>query len=262
MTEYQAHPPGQFCWVDYSAHNMDDARKFYGGLFGWDSQLGPVHEGQPGPYGFFMQGDKLVAGIGELTKEMAAMMPPVWNNYVSVQDCAATVAKAKELGAEVVFDTQVIPEAGSLAFLKDPTGAVCGLWQPNNHHGAQLCNVPGSFSWNELATRDIEAAAKFYSALFGWELKDNPGPTKMYIIENNGRPNGHMMQMNEEWGEMPPAWAVYFSVEDTDAAAKKAVELGGKVAVEPFDIPPGRIAVIADAQGGHFYIIKLSQAPD
>ena len=263
MTEYEKYTPGQFCWVDYSAHDMTAARKFYGSLFGWDSQIAPRHEGQPSDYGFFMREGKGVAGIGELTKEMAAMMPPVWNSYVSVKDCAATVAKAKELGAEVVFDTQEIPEAGSLAFLKDPTGAVFALWQAGTHHGAQVCNVPGSFSWNELATRDIDGASKFYSALFGWTIKDIPGgPTKMAMIENQGRPNGHMMQMNEQWGDMPPAWAVYFAVEDTDAAAAKAKKLGGKVAVEPFDIDPGRIAVIADPQGGHFYIIKLAQSPD
>lgn len=262
MTEYQKYTPGQFCWVDYSAHDMDAARKFYGSLFGWDSKIGPRHEGQPSDYGFFLREGKLAGGIGELTKEMAAMMPPVWNSYVSVADCAATVAKAKELGGEVVFDTQELPDAGFLAFLKDPTGAVFALWQPKQHHGAEVCNVPGSFSWNELATRDIEAASKFYSALFGWTMKEYPGPTKMYVIENDGRPNGHMMQMTEEWGEMPPAWAVYFAVEDTDATAKKATELGGKIAVEPFDIEPGRIAVIADPQGGHFYVIKLSQPAD
>lgn len=263
MTEYEKYTPGQFCWTDYSAHDMDAARKFYGGLFGWDSKLGPEHEDQPGPYGFFLRAGKMVAGIGELTKEMAAMMPPVWNNYVSVEDCAATVAKAKELGAEVVFDTQVIPDAGSLAFLKDPTGAMFALWQPGHHHGSQICNEPGSMAWNELATRDIEAAATFYSQLFGWKLDNQEGgPTKMYIILNEGRPNGHMMQMTEEWGDMPPAWAVYFAVDDADATAKKAAELGGKIAVEPFDIEPGRIAVIADPQGGHFYVIKLSQPAD
>lgn len=262
MTDYDKHAPGQFCWVDYAAHDMDAARKFYGSFFGWDAQIAPRHEGQETDYGLFMREGKTVAGIGELTKEMAATMPPVWNSYVSVEDCAATVTKAKELGAEVIFDTQEIPHTGSLAFLKDPTGAVFALWQGNQHHGAQVCNVPGSFSWNELATRDIDAAAKFYSQLFGWELKEYPGPTKMRIIENQGRPNGHMMQMNEEWGEMPPAWAVYFAVENADDAAKKAKELGGQVAVEPFDIEPGRIAVIADSQGGHFYIIQLNQPAD
>ena len=48
----------------------------------------------------------------------------------------------------------------------------------------------------------------------------------------------------------------------TEYCAKKAVENGGKIGVEPFDIDPGRIAVIADPQGGHFYIIKLNQPAD
>jgi predicted enzyme related to lactoylglutathione lyase len=53
---------------------------------------------------------------------------------------------------------------------------------------------------------------------------------------------------------------VYFAVEDTDATAARATELGGAVRVEPFDSSAGRIAVVADPQGAAFSIISPSQA--
>jgi predicted enzyme related to lactoylglutathione lyase len=71
-----------------------------------------------------------------------------------------------------------------------------------------------------------------------------------------GKTIGGMMQMNEMWpAEVPSHWMVYFAVTDTDVAAAKAEQLGGKISVPPTDIPPGRFAVLNDPQGGFFSII-------
>jgi predicted enzyme related to lactoylglutathione lyase len=51
---------------------------------------------------------------------------------------------------------------------------------------------------------------------------------------------------------------VYFAVEDTDAAAGRAVELGGTVSVPPTDIEPGRFAVLGDPQGAVFSVLALA----
>jgi predicted enzyme related to lactoylglutathione lyase len=58
--------------------------------------------------------------------------------------------------------------------------------------------------------------------------------------------------------EVPPHWAVYFTVEGTDATADKVKELGGQVLMGPMDIEPGRFAVVSDPQGAVFNIITLS----
>ena len=262
MTEMTKYTPGQFCWVDFSAPDYDAAKKFFGAFFGWTVDEPPPHEGQPSRYGMFKLGDKVVAGLGEYPAGSPEQMPAVWNSYVCVEDCAATAAKAKELGGEVMFPAQEVPGAGTLAYLKDPQGAVVALWQPNNHGGSEIVNEPNSFSWNELATRDIDGASAFYAGLFGWELdKQEMGPSTIVLVKNAGRENGHFLKMTEEWGDMPPSWAVYFAVDDCDAMAKKAEDLGAKVAVPPTDIPPGRFSVIAEPQGGHFYIIKLAEQP-
>ena len=52
------------------------------------------------------------------------------------------------------------------------TGGVFALWEPRNHIGAGLVNVPGALTWNELGTTDVEAAKQFYADLFGWTYED------------------------------------------------------------------------------------------
>ena len=114
--------------------------------------------------------------------------------------------------------------------------------------------------WNELATRDIEKAREFYGRLLGWEFAEHEGaPTQYFIIQNKGNPNGGLMQMNEEWGEIPPHWTVYFATADTDATVKRIQQAKGNVHVPPFDTGAGRIAVVADPQGAMFSLISLTQ---
>lgn len=251
--------PGHFCWVDLASHDMKAATEWYAGVFGWS--LGSVDESGPSPYGFFKNGETDVAGIGELTAEMKANMPAVWNSYVSVDDCAAVVERAKELGGEVVFDTQEVGGGtGKLAFLKDPEGAIFALWQGARMGDAARSETEaGHFCWQELATRDIDGASKFYSELFGWSISAMEGaPTAVVMIDAGGTKTGHMLKMNEEWEGLTPHWSVYFKVADTDATCAKVKESGGKVMAEPFDAPPGRIAVVADPQGATFYVISSS----
>ncbi|HEY9286202.1 MAG TPA: VOC family protein [Pyrinomonadaceae bacterium] len=118
----------------------------------------------------------------------------------------------------------------------------------------------GDFCWNELATSDAEAAKKFYAALFGWEYKSGDiGGAAYNEIMAHGRPVGGIHQMGAEFGGGPPHWMPYVAVDDVDAAAERAAELGGKVCVPPTDIPTvGRFSVINDPTGATISIIKLA----
>ena len=262
MPEVTQFAPGQFSWVDLSAHDQAAAVAFYEGLFGWqcveqDTQGGP-------PYGIFELGGQQVAGIGQMSEEMKAMgIPSTWNSYVNVTDIESTAARAAELGATITVPVMKAVDAGWLAFLLDPGGASFALWQADKHCGAQRINDPGCFCWNELATRDIEQSKEFYAQLFGWEYVLNEhAPSTYYIIRCGDTENGGLMQMTEEWGDAPPHWMVYFTVENCDAAAAKIGELGGGVCVPPFDIPIGRIAVVNDSQGATFSAFEFSDASE
>ena len=51
-------------------------------------------------------------------------------------------------------------DAGRMTVAQDPTGAVFGIWQAGEHHGAELANEPGSVTWNEVQTPDLGAAER------------------------------------------------------------------------------------------------------
>lgn len=256
MTEYKH---GQFSWVDLMAHDMAAAKEFYGGLFGWncndqDTQGGP-------PYGIFQLNGSDVAGVGQMNDEMKAQgVPPIWNSYVFVDNADDAVAKAAELGGAVLVPVMDVMDAGRMAVIQDPTGGTVSFWQAGAHCGATLVNEPNTFCWNELATRDVEAARDYYGRLFGWQFREHAeSPSKYYIIECAGRDNGGLMEMTEEWGEVPPHWTVYFSVSSVDETIEKLKELGGNSMMDPFDVEVGRIGVVGDAQGAMFNLIQLKE---
>lgn len=114
----------------------------------------------------------------------------------------------------------------------------------------------GSFSWNELMTNDIEGAKAFYSTMFSWELEDLNMEMPYTMVRVNGQNSAGMMPMPPEAGKMPPMWGGYVTVDDVDASAKQAEELGGKILLEPRDIPEvGRFCVISDPQGATLSLI-------
>jgi predicted enzyme related to lactoylglutathione lyase len=55
-----------------------------------------------------------------------------------------------------------------------------------------------------------------------------------------------------------PYWSVNFWVDDADAATDRAVQLGGRALVTPYDAPGFREAVLADPQGATFAVSKLT----
>lgn len=260
MTTISEYEPGRFCWTDFTAHDKAAAAAWFSALFGWEVQDQDTKGGPP--YAMFTKDGKVVAGLGQMSDEMkAAGVPPMWNAYVNVQDVARTVARAKDLGAEVVVDTMQVMDAGSLAFLKDPEGTAFALWQADAHPGAQLINEPGSFSWAELATRDAGQASSFYGELFGWSIVDVPGGHPYKIAKGNGADWAGILPMDERWGAMPSCWCTYFAVDDTDETCAKVEATGGKVMVPPTDIPYGRFAVVSEPHGGVFTVIKLADMP-
>lgn len=107
----------------------------------------------------------------------------------------------------------------------------------------------GTFCWNELMTRDTAKAGKFYSDLLGWNPTESDMPGMKYTLLKAGdKDAGGMMDMPAEVpAEVPSYWMSYITVDDVDAAAAKAKELGGQVIKEPMDIPNvGRFCIIQD----------------
>lgn len=109
----------------------------------------------------------------------------------------------------------------------------------------------GRFIWHENLTKDPKAAIAFYTEVVGWKTQPFGNEYTMWV--SGAGPMGGVMTLPADAAKMgaPPHWMGSVEVEDVDAAAAATKKLGGKVYVEPFDIPEvGRYAVIADPQGG------------
>jgi predicted enzyme related to lactoylglutathione lyase len=180
----------------------------------------------------------------------------------------------------VLSDPFDVVDAGRMGIFADREGAVFCVWQPKRHRGATVVNEPGSLNFNVLNTRDVEAARVFYGAVFGWDALDIGG-TVMWGLAAYGeflerrmpgmRENMAAMGAPERFQDVvasampiagdqpdtPAHWGVTFAVDDADAAAARATELGGQVVVSPFDAPWVRMTVITDPQGATFTASKF-----
>lgn len=252
------HPNGLFGWVDLVTTDVDAATTFYSGLFGWDLEDIPTPMGPA--YTMCSLGGKAVAGIGPQPPGMAEQgVPSMWNSYVIVEDLDATCAAAAKAGGTVVMPAMDIMTQGRMAMVADPSGAVCGLWQPMDHQGAEVFNVPGALTWNELETRDLAAALPFYEQVFGWSFVDaDESGYKMIVLDakqGDDRSNGGAMDMPPGVPEEAPNfWAVYFAVQDCEDSAARVTELGGSIEVPPMQMGPGTFAGFSDPTGAFAFL--------
>jgi predicted enzyme related to lactoylglutathione lyase len=126
--------------------------------------------------------------------------------------------------------------------------------------GERTSYTPGTFNWVDLNTDDQEGAKAFYGALLKWQYEDIPiGEGMVYSM---AKIDGHSVAaLGPLQGEgMPPHWNCYVSVEDADASAARAAELGATLLAEPFDVfEAGRMAAFADPQGA---VLSVWQAKD
>lgn len=259
MSEVNEYAPGTFSWVDLATTDAAGAKEFYAGLFKWSYEDNPA--GPDMVYSMCSVGGKAAAGLSEMMTDMKEQgIPPHWSSYITVANADETAKKAKELGGSLTLEPMDVMDVGRMAIIQDPTGAMVSIWEPKLHKGADIVNQPGALCWNELATNDTDAADAFYTALFGWGSKKQDMGSFTYTSFMVGeRPNGGMMQIREEWGEVPPHWGVYFAVADCDATCEKATSTGGTLLNGPQDIPEvGRFAVLHDPQGAVFNVIQMA----
>lgn len=255
MPEVTSFAPGNFSWVDLSSRDLEASKSFYSRLFGWNADTIPDPEA--GGYGMFTLKGKLVAGFGPT---MGPDQPSAWSTYIATDDIEATVKAISGAGGQIVAGPMDVFDQGRLAVFVDPTGAFTSLWEARAMRGAQLVNEPGTVCWNELDTRDVETAKRFYTKVFGWgESTSEPGGSSYTEWQLDGRSIGGAMPMPAAVpAEVPSYWLTYFAVDDCDTAVAKAQELGGNVMMAPMDIDPGRFAVLADPQGAAFAVIKMA----
>jgi predicted enzyme related to lactoylglutathione lyase len=246
-----SYTPGTFSWLDLTTTDVAAAKSFYTGLFGWDTQ---DHDaGNGAVYTMCRIGNADVCGLFAMSDEMrAGGVRSGWTSYVTVASADATASRATELGGGVANEPFDVLDAGRMALLTDPQGAMLAVWEPRARIGAELVNDVGALTMNELATTDIGAARGFYEALFGWTtqpIDTGPDGPPMVSVLNADRLNASITAVQ---GNAPPHWRPYFTVEAIDAAVDRVRELDGTVVLEPIEIPDGSIAMFVDPQGALF----------
>jgi predicted enzyme related to lactoylglutathione lyase len=214
-----------------------------------------------------------------------------WNMYVLVESAVETAAKVREAGGEVILEPEYAPSAGRMATFTDPEGAAFGVWQGGDHRGAGV-DEHGTVNLNDLHTRDVETARAFYGAVFGWEELAMDGGLRMWVLPGYGDFLEEILpgnrERNERLGaperytdvvasiapipaggpETPAHWGVTFTVDNADAVAATARDLGATVVMPPTNTPAeesggklvqpatamswARKTVITDPQGATF----------
>jgi predicted enzyme related to lactoylglutathione lyase len=279
MLERDGYLPGVPCWVDTSQPDPEAAVAFYRGLFGWDFE-DAMPPGSAGKYFIARLRGGDVAAVGSQPEGAPPMA--VWNTYVWVESADEAASKLLDAGGRVVTHPFDVMDAGRTAVFTDPEGAAFCVWQAKEHRGARIVNEPGSLNFNGLNTRDAEGAKSFYGSLFGWETLGLEGGAEMWRLPGygdfleqsdpelrkrmaeSGAPGGFedvvasLNPIADDQHDVPAHWSVTFAVDDADATAERAAELGGQVVVPPFDAPWVRMTVITDPQGATFTASKFA----
>jgi uncharacterized protein len=258
MPERDGYIPGVPCWVDASEADPEAAVGFYSDLFGWEFE-DVMPPGAPGKYFMARIRGLDVAAVGSVPD--GAPQRAMWNTYIWVDSVDEAASKVRDAGGGVVMEPFDFMDASRMAVFTDPEGAGFCVWQAKEHKGARVVNEPGSLNLNGLNTRDVEGAKSFYGSVFGWRTLALDGGPEMWTLPGFGdfleRDNPDLRKQMAEAGapegfedvvaninpiaddqpETPAHWSVTFAVDDADATAAKATELGGKVIVPPFDAP-------------------------
>jgi len=239
--------PGMPMWLDLASTDLQSSKNFYGQLFNWEFEdLGP----EAGGYNFARIGGKMVCGLGPAQDPSRGSS---WAVVFDVDNADETVSKAQAAGAKVLAPPTDVMGSGRMAVLADPAGAAFTVWQPMAHTGAEIIHEHGTFTWAELSTTDIGATKTFYPKIFPVAMNDyDLGDSATYTVFHVAGKDVAGAMANPS---VPPSWGVYFEVNDTDAIADQAIDLGANELMRD-DTPPGRIAMLIDPQGAPFAILQ------
>ncbi|MFG2944016.1 VOC family protein [Streptomyces adustus] len=249
-------PEGTPCWADAMFSDVEGAKTFYGDVLGW------TFGESSSEYGNYTQ----AYANG---KAVAAVVPPMpgqegqsqWCLYFASPDAAATAARIREHGGEVLMEPMQVGEFGTMCLAREPGGAVFGVWQGGVHTGFEATAEPGAYCWAEVFTREPEKTDAFLPAVFSYtakQLQDDAVDFRMFDLGDQ-TVLGRMRMTDDFPPEVPSYINVYFTVADCDEAVAKAAKHGAVLRFGPMDSPFGRFAALSDPQGANFSVIDITR---
>ena len=262
MSIRESYTHGTPSWVDLMTTDPVAAQDFYGGLFGWEFETSPTPDGQE--YTMASKSGHAAAGMGQQNPEQVEMgIPPMWNTYITVADIEAAAGKVEGAGGSVMMPPMAVMDAGHMAVVVDPAGAVVCMWQAGQHIGSEIVNEHGALIWNELITDNMEAVTPFYKAVFDLDTEDQDmGGGQSYTTFKVGDDMvGGMLPPPMEG--IPNHWTTYFAVDSVEDAVATVSDKGGSLMGEPFHVPGvGHMAAVQDPQGAMFMLMQPEGGTD
>lgn len=255
---------GRFVWYELLTKDTEAAKAFYTDVVGWTTQ---PFEGSGQPYTMWVAGEAPIGGLMQLLPEHEKSgLSPLWWAHVAVEDADRAAGRAEELGGTILTPGTDIPEVGRFAVVRDPQGALISLFTSKAGPMPPPDRMKiGAVGWHELNTTDHASAWKFYSELFGWkhttsmDMGPEWGTYFMFRYPDDPEDSsaGGMFDAAKHTN-MGPKWLYYVNVEAMDPAVEKIQAGGGKIIVDPNEVPGGgRAAQALDPQGVHFAIFSL-----
>ena len=251
--------PGKIVYAQLTTPDLTKAKTFYGSLLGWTFQDRPVSRGH---YAEAFVNGHVVAGLVERPLPDTANPPhPIWLPFISAPDVPALAKSSRQWGAKIVFRPTMIQGRGEQAIIADPQGALFAtLRAPQGDPNDTDATAQGDWIWNALLTSTPSASAGFYQKLFGYQVEAAPAPdtNQRYILESQSVARA---TVNPLPPRLPPnaraRWLSFVQVDSVGSTAEKAVQLGGRVLVEPhLDHQNSMIAILADPAGAAFGVME------
>jgi hypothetical protein len=223
-------------WHELFTTDPDAAVGFYTQLLDAELEVAPGLE-----YRMLKKDGRTHAGF--VHNPSGGAIPSTWYPYIHVVDVDAAVETATAGGARLIHGPQDVGGLARFAVLGDPQHATFGLMSSDEDR------PEGLFVWDELHATDVDPAASFYGSVAGWTTAPF---VEEYRVFNAGEA-GVAGLMKERSGSQRASWLTYFGVDDTDATAAKAMELGAGVIIPPESMEQvGRYAVLTDPTGAAF----------
>lgn len=236
---------GEFCWFNMLTPDPPKARAFFAELLGWTYvETGLGHTAR-------VNGHDVGAMFDLASPQTPKGTPPLIGLLARVASADAAAEKVRSLGGQArqPFD---LGGAGRLCVCHDPNGAEFDLLESTSLLGTDVdSHAPGAPTWFETITTDLDRAAQFYSALFGWQVESVESGGATFKLDDR-----QVASAKPRTDDARPHWATHFAVKDADEIARKARQLSAELFAPVTGGKGIRFAGIRSPQGVPFYVME------
>lgn len=246
---------GKVIWRDLISEDLDAAKTFYSGLFGWTFEDAIARGGHE--YVVAKSGDVYVAGLLAFDSPNDGNNYSRWLPYVSVNDVDDAIARATSAGGSIAVPASEV-SIGRVAAIVDPQGAVVGLIRSDVGDPDDKTTAPGPGRpvWSELLASDTGEAADFYRQLAGYDVRTGVYRERDYaVLQNGGKARAGIVERPSE--NVQTDWLTFYGVNDPVAAAERAASLGGEILLPASkNLRKGTVSVVTDPSGAILVLQK------